>query len=91
MKDLRYGFIFEFQDGGWNIIMFDENGEYHKYYTCDEDDYDDAITHLEDYVSNPSMIRRYIIPTYDMFCEVIDEEIYELPNEDIEILEMYRK
>ena len=84
MKNVKYGFIFEFKDGGWNIIMFDERGDYHAYYTCDEDNYDKSILHIGDYVTDSSMIRRYEIATYDKFCEVIDDDlIFKLPNKDI--------
>lgn len=92
MKNVKYGFVFDFKDGGWNMIMFKEDGEYHKYYSCDEDDYDNSFDHLADYVSDSSMIRTYKIPTYDEFCGVIDDDrIFNLPNEDIAEFEQYKR
>lgn len=84
----RYGFEFYFKDGGWNIIMFNEKGQCHAYYTCDEHDIDRSIQHLEDYVDDPENIYRYSIPTYDEFDEKT-EDIFSLKNGPIETLSDY--
>lgn len=87
-KDNRYGFMFDFGDGGWNIIMFDSNENYHVYYASDEDDIKQSIQHLEDYVTDSKNIYKYRIPTYDEFDEKI-EDIFSLKNKPIEVFTDY--
>lgn len=86
--DSRYGFMFDFGDGGWNIIMFDGNGSHHAYCTSDENDFDTSIQHLEDYVIDRKNIYKYSIPTYDEFCEKVDD-IFSLKNKPIEAFTDY--
>ena len=81
---VRYAFVFHFKDGGWNIIMFDEEGHMHAYYSSDEDTYENCYMHLEDYVGNKKYIRNYNTPIYSEFNEIVDDElIFKLPNRDI--------
>lgn len=87
-EDNRYGFMFDFVDGGWNIIMFDGNENYHAYYTSDEDDFDKSVQHLEDYVVDLKNIYKYSIPTYNEFYEKI-EDIFLLKNKPIEVFTDY--
>ena len=81
---VRYGFIFEFKDGGWNIVMFDEDGNRHEYYSSDEHTYSNSYSHLEDYVGNKENIRHYKTPNYSEFNLIVtDDLIFKLPNKDI--------
>lgn len=88
-KNNRYGFMFDFGDGGWNIIMFDGNGNYHAYYTSDEDDFDKSVQHLEDYVTKLKNIYKYRIPTYDEFYDNVEDNIFCLKNNPIEAFNNY--
>lgn len=82
-KDNRYGFLFNFGDGGWNIIMFDNQGNYHAYYSSDEDNLGVSLQHLEDYVADFNHIYSYTIPKYAEFCEKVTD-IFSLKNNPVE-------
>ena len=88
----RYGFIVFFGHDGsgrWNIIL-QEDGENKYYFTCDEDRLNPSIEMMELFLENGGNSYKYVVPTYDQWMEVVDDEsIFLLPDEPIAGLDEY--
>ena len=88
---MRYAFIFNFDHGGWNIICFNEDGDYKKIFNCDEDYFDDALDYVDLFLENGGNCYEYNIPTYEEYRSVVDDDLfYELKDAPIKEFEKYR-
>lgn len=88
----RYAFIFTFGNRGWNIICFNENGSYKKYFTSDEDYFDDALDYVDLFLENGGNRYEYKIPSYEKFTSVVtDDLLFKLKDAHIKEFEKYRK
>lgn len=101
MKDkskVRYGIVVFFGDGGWNILLQEtkEGWINEHYFSSDEHYLDDSLDMLELFLENGGNYYEYKVPSYDVWCESIDnmmgndcDGIFNLPNKIIEGLEQY--